>query len=191
VSERRKVLIIGDSISMGYTPLVADALAGAAEVLHNPGNAGDTDHTAANVGDWLAQAGADVVHFNCGLHDIKVSRDTRVNQVPLSRYRSNLEAIVAALAASKAALVWATTTPVIESRHSAFKDFDRYNRDVDAYNAAAAEIVGRAGAGANDLHAAVIAKGPETLIGEDGVHMTDAGYRILADVVAERLKSLL
>jgi len=191
VSKRRRILIIGDSISMGYAPRVAEVLAGTAEVVHNPGNAGDTDHTAAEVGGWLADARPDVVHFNCGLHDIKVSRETHVNQVPLPRYRTNLEAIVAALAASKAALIWATTTPVVESRHTAMKEFDRYNRDVDAYNAAAVGIVAPAVQAVNDLHAVAVARGSETLIDADGVHFTDAGYRILADVVAERLMGLL
>ena len=35
-----KVLIIGDSISMGYTPPLTDMLRGKAEVIHNAGNAG-------------------------------------------------------------------------------------------------------------------------------------------------------
>ncbi|MEC8506873.1 MAG: SGNH/GDSL hydrolase family protein, partial [Planctomycetota bacterium] len=34
-----RVLIIGDSISLGYTPYVASILKGRAKVVHNPGNA--------------------------------------------------------------------------------------------------------------------------------------------------------
>ena len=37
-----RVLIIGDSISLGYTPYVASILKGRAEVVHNPGNAPHT-----------------------------------------------------------------------------------------------------------------------------------------------------
>jgi lysophospholipase L1-like esterase len=191
VSARPKVLIIGDSISMGYTPHVAARLAGAAEVAHNPGNAGDTDNTAAGLDAWLAEAAPDVVHFNCGLHDIKVARDARRNQVPLDRYRENLARIVERLSQSAAKLIWATITPVIEDRHTAVKEFDRYNRDVKAYNAAAAEIVGRAGIPVDDLHAAAVAAGPEHVICEDGVHFTDDGYRMLAEAVATCLREHL
>ena len=41
-AELPKVLIIGDSISIGYTPYVKELLAGKAIVKHNPGNAEDT-----------------------------------------------------------------------------------------------------------------------------------------------------
>jgi lysophospholipase L1-like esterase len=187
----RAVLIIGDSISMGYTPQVAELLAGRAEVVHNPGNAGDTDNTAAHLDAWLKEIPAEVIHFNCGLHDIKRSRQAPGRQVPLQRYRANLGRIVERLKRSGAKLIWAASTPVIEERHRAAKDFDRGNGDVDAYNAAAAEIMAGAGIPVNDLHAAVAAAGAEEVICDDGVHLTDGGYRMLAEVVADRLRTFL
>ena len=191
MSGKPKVLLIGDSISMGYAPHVADLLAEAAEVAHNPGNAGDTDNTAANLDAWLAEAGADVVHFNCGLHDIKVSRETHEHQVPLERYKANLGRIVERLKGDDAKLIWASTTPVMEDRHRAAKDFDRHNRDVDAYNAAAAGIVADAGIQINDLHAAASRVPLEGITTPDGVHFTDDGYRLLAQVVAECIRASL
>ncbi len=191
MTDKPSILIIGDSISMGYAPYVAETLADVAEVAHNPGNAGDTSHTAANLEAWLAEARPAVLHFNCGLHDIKLSRETHAHQVPLAAYRANLERIVGRLQRSGARLVWASTTPVIEARHHAAKEFDRYNHDVDSINAVAAETMDRAGIPINDLHAAAVSGGLEELLAEDGVHFTDQGYRRLAGVVADCLRELL
>ena len=188
---RAKVLIIGDSISMGYTPAVSEQLPARAEVVHNPGNGGDSDNVAANLDAWVEQAKPDVVHFNCGLHDIKFHRDVARLQVPLDRYQNNLRRIVARLGETGAKLVWASTTPVVESRHAAAKDFDRHNREVDAYNAAAAAIMNEAGIPIDDLYAAVADAGPERLIDDDGVHMTEEGYEMLAQKVAACLQRLL
>ena len=89
MSERPRLYVIGDSISMGYTPPLAELLAGRADVEHNPGNGGDSANVLANLDDWLAGRSPSVIHFNCGLHDIKVSRETHAHQVPLDAYRAN------------------------------------------------------------------------------------------------------
>jgi len=191
VNAPNRILLIGDSISMGYTPHVAVLLAGRADVVHNPGNAGDTDHTRADLDAWLAELPAEVVHFNCGLHDIKVARPGGANQVPLPRYRENLTWIVQRLQATGAGLVWASSTPVIETRHQAVKDFDRYNRDVESYNLAAAEIMAEAGVPVDDLHAVAAAADLQSFLTPDGVHFTEAGYGLLASAVAEALSRVL
>jgi len=190
--EKPTLLIVGDSISMGYTPHVAELLAGRAAVVHNEGNGGDTDRVASQLESWLAAAGKPAaVHFNAGLHDIKVSRDNGEHQVPLERYERNLSDVVARLARSGARLMWATTTPVIEARHQAAKDFDRLTADVDAYNAAALRIMAAAGIPVDDLYAVAAGAGIEELLTADGVHFTEDGYRLLGGVVAERIAELL
>ncbi len=191
MSQPPRVLIIGDSISIGYTPLVAKLLAGQASVDHNPGNAQDSANVLANLPEWLTGNPADVIHLNCGLHDIKRARDSRVHQVPLEAYRANLGGIVEQLQATTARLIWATSTPVIEARHNAVKDFDRHNADVEAYNAAADEVVRAAGIHVTDLHAALLAEGIEMMLSDDGVHMTEGGSSVLAGVVAAAIRKLL
>jgi hypothetical protein len=47
--ELPKVLIIGDSISIGYTPHVIDNLKGVAEVKRHKGNAGPTIRGVARI----------------------------------------------------------------------------------------------------------------------------------------------
>ena len=60
------VLIIGDSISIGYTSGVRDLLKGKANVIHNPGNAQGTTHGCKNLDAWLGDTKWDVIHFNWG-----------------------------------------------------------------------------------------------------------------------------
>jgi len=191
MAAKPRVLIVGDSISIGYTPQVAELLAAEAQTLHNPGNGGDSDNVLQNLPGWLAEVPADVVHLNCGLHDVKFHRDPPRIQVPLERYRDNLRRIVQRLREGGSAVVWANSTPVIESRHTAVKEFDRFNRDVDAYNAAAEAIVSEARLCINDLHGVVVSAGPETVICEDGVHMREEGSHMLARAVADCLRRFL
>jgi len=70
--ELPKVLIIGDSVSLGYTPTVVAALEGKAVVQHNkePDNAGSTQRGIDNIDNWVGETDWDVIHFNWGLWDI-------------------------------------------------------------------------------------------------------------------------
>ena len=118
-----KVLIIGDSISIGYTRPLATILKGKAEVVHNPGNAQHSGNGIAKLDSWLGETQWDVIHFNHGLHDLKYVDDkgrnsnTKENahiQVPLDAYRKNMEAIVVRPKKTGATLIFATTTPFPE-----------------------------------------------------------------------------
>ncbi|MDE2954799.1 MAG: SGNH/GDSL hydrolase family protein, partial [Gemmatimonadota bacterium] len=65
-----RVLIIGDSISIGYTVPVRELLKGKAN-LHRPlTNCGPTKRGTEEIENWLGDGSWDVIHFNWGLHDI-------------------------------------------------------------------------------------------------------------------------
>ena len=180
-----RVLVIGDSISIGYTPLVKELLAGKADVERVPGNAADTRNTLAHLDDWLARGPYSVIAFNSGLHDLKFTDANQTFQVPVEEYRRNLPRIVERLRKSGAGLVWATTTPVEDLRHAKrMAGFSRRERDVETYNAAATPVMKKLGVPVCDLHKAVTKAGADELLGKDGVHFTEAGYRLLAKKVA-------
>jgi len=80
---------------------------------------------------------------------------------------------------------------VIDQRHNAVKEYDRHNDDVNAYNAAAEEIVRLEGLPIDDLYGAAIAHGAEMLLSDDGVHMTAGGYTVLAEAVAASILAFL
>ena len=67
-----RILLIGDSISIGYTLPVRKQLEGKANVHRITINGGPTANGVANLGKWLGPAKWDVIHFNFGLHDLKI-----------------------------------------------------------------------------------------------------------------------
>lgn len=185
--DRPKVLIIGDSISMGYTRHAVSAVGESLELVRHDGNGGDSSNVLSHLPQWLERFhDAELVHVNCGLHDIKRSRPDGSYQVPLEKYRENLSSIADMLKSAGRNVLWAATTPVMDEMHAARgSDFDRYQQDVLTYNQAAAEIMSEAGVSINDLHAVVQDAGIETCLGQDGVHMTEWGYVTLGRAVAD------
>ncbi len=61
------VLMIGDSISIGYTPVVRELLVDLADVHRIPDNGGATTLGLALLDEWLGDRRWDAVHFNFGL----------------------------------------------------------------------------------------------------------------------------
>lgn len=184
----QKVLLAGDSISFGYGPGVKDILCGEFDVANLPGNGGTSTNLLSHLHDWLLAPRSDVIHLNCGLHDIAIARDTRQHRVPLDMYRANLDNLITMLEeGTSSVLIWASTTPVIYNRHRINKDFDRREGDVLAYNRIASRVMTEHGVPINDLHGVVKRAGMKRCIGEDGVHMTDFGNGILAKAVARYL----
>src|SRR4051794_17794648 len=66
---RPKVLILGDSISIGYTEQVRKNLADVAEVSRPRENCQHTAHGLARIDAWLGKERWDVIHFNWGIWD--------------------------------------------------------------------------------------------------------------------------
>ena len=178
------ILFIGDSICLGYLPLVQQLLSDQITISGIPVTAGDSSHVLNNIDEWMLKPGIDWIHFNCGLHDLKFFPDTKSYQQPLEVFESNLRKIVEILQRKKKFLVWATITPVIDTRHNIIKNFDRYERDVISYNRRAAIIMTAAGILINDLHGAIIDEDINTCLMDDGVHLTDHGNRLLSEVIS-------
>ena len=98
-----RVLLIGDSVSRGYTQAARTALVGKANVHRAPANCGPTTSGLKNIEAWLGDGKWDVIHFNFGIHD---------RSVPVADYTARLEKLVERLQATGATLVWASTTPI-------------------------------------------------------------------------------
>jgi hypothetical protein len=179
------VLLLGDSISLGYTNPLRDRLTNMANVFRAPANCRHTRQTLEQIEFYLGLREWDVIHFNWGIHDI-----TRVNaegktdprgkpQVSPEDYRENLQRLVRRLKATGASLVWASTTPVAEDLGY------RRNQDIDAYNQAARDIMQQHGIRINDLNAMV--RDHEKTLWTDGVHFTDEASRLFAENVADHV----
>lgn len=187
-----RVLLIGDSISIGYTLPTRELLKGKANVHRIPTNGGPTTNGLANIDKWLGDSKWDVIHFNWGLHDLKYidEKKDRVDpakgkiQVPLDEYESNLRKLVQRLKQTGAKLIWCTTTPVPKGSDA------RIPGDEEKYNAAAARVMQAENVAVNDLCA--FAKPQMDKIGlPANVHYSPEGSKVLASKVAEAITKQL
>lgn len=192
-----RVLIIGDSISAGYVDAVREQLTGKANVYRAEGNAGPSSSGVDKVDGWIASAGGnwDVIHFNFGLHDIKLGTGGKSNkpyptadghQIPADEYERNLRRIVATLKGSGATLIWCSTTPVPVGQ----LDPLRRPGDEVKYNAIAHTVMSENGVAVNDLYGCVLSGPPASQL-PSNVHFTTEGSRRLARQVAEVVEAAL
>ena len=183
-----KVTLIGDSISANYAPVVVDLLSGTAEVNRPQAAGGTSGYILAMLEEWCVKSAADVVHLNCGLHDIVRLYGPHKNRIPLAAYRENVRTILDTLVEfTSAKIIWATTTPVNEATYLAHRGLVCSEDDIAAYNQVSVALASELGVPVNDLHAAVMAAGRDALLGEDGIHYTEAGYRLLGQEVADAI----
>jgi len=195
-AELPKVLIIGDSISLGYTPHVVQQLEGRAEVKHHKGNAQHTGTGLKKIDQWIGETKWDVIHFNWGLWDLCYRHpDSKVQgkrdkakgtlTTTLEQYGKNLEELVIRLKAADAKLIWAHTTVVPED------EAGRKVGDDKKYNEVAAEIMKKHGIVINDLNALSWEFPPELFSKPGDVHYTRDGYEKLAMQVTDHILKAL
>jgi acyl-CoA thioesterase-1 len=184
-----RVLLIGDSISIGYTLPTRDILKGKANLHRIPTNGGSTKDGLAKMHNWLGTGKWDVIHFNWGLHDLKHWKDGKMDlsgpQVSTTEeYEKNLRELVKSLKATGAKLIWATTTPVPEGSAG------RVAGDDVKYNAVAAKVMTEAGVPINDLHALCVPKLAEWQLPKN-VHFKPEGSRGLAETVSKEIETAI
>jgi arylsulfatase A-like enzyme/lysophospholipase L1-like esterase len=180
-----RVLIIGDSISIGYTQPVRDLLKGKANVHRIPQNGGPTKLGVQKIDAWLGASKWDVIHFNWGIHDLKFMPDGK-RQVEPAEYEQNLRALVAKLKTTGAKLIWATITPIPNGELVPPRRFG----DVAEYNAIARRVMKESGVAIDDLND-VITPQLATLQRPQDVHYTPEGSAFLAREVAKCLEAAL
>jgi hypothetical protein len=190
-----RVLLIGDSISMGYTLPVRALLKGQANVHRIPTNGGPTSRGVESIDSWLGDSKWDVIHFNWGLHDLKFIQDDPSkradpkaagshHQVTIEKYEANLEALVSKLKATGAKLIWCNTTPVPEGTDG------RVAGEELVYNETATRVMAKHGVPTNDLLSHAKAKLAEVQLPAN-VHFSDKGSEYLAEKVAAEIAARL
>lgn len=187
----KNVLIIGDSISIGYTPVIEKALVGEATVTHNPGNGGSTIRGVENIEKWLGEREWDVIVFNFGLHDLvykdSLNKYDVINgeiAVSLTNYQKNLETIIAKLKETTAKLVFVTTTVVPEN------SLGRKVESPAKYNEIALAVMKKNDIEVIDLYQTSLTVHPQNSK-PGNVHYTEKGYELLAAPIINKIKNLL
>lgn len=191
-----RVLLIGDSISVGYTLPTRHRLKGKANLHRIPVNGGPTTRGLENLETWLGDKKWDVIHFNWGLHDMKYMAANKTGnladpnapgsrqQVPPADYEENLRQLVKRLKQTGAKLIWCETTPVPKGSQG------RLVEDAIKYNAIAAKIMKSEGVEINDLYSHALKK-QKALQRTANVHFTLQGSQYLAERIAAAIEAKL
>tara|TARA_B100001013_G_C24533767_1_gene411841 strand:+ start:244 stop:813 length:570 start_codon:yes stop_codon:yes gene_type:complete len=187
-----KVVLIGDSIRMGYMPFVTRKLEGKAEVWGPDQNCRHSLWALDHFQEWVADQEPDIVHVNFGIHDASILDDGE-HQILLDQYRLCLQRFIAKVKALESTkMIWATITPLYESEEgvemSEWKA--RTEMEIDAYNAAALEIVVADGIPVNDLDEVIMQNDFSKCLTQDGCHMTEFGNEVLSDAVVKAVTAL-
>ena len=198
LANRPQVLIIGDSISLGYTPVLMGMLKGKVDITRPPNNGGGwincegTKRGVEMIDEWLTLKDHwDVIHFNFGLHDLKhvLPGTTRNSTDPshpqqsdLKEYDENLRIIVSKLKATGAELIFATTTPYPDKPGGPLRRADQPVK----YNKVALKIMKENGIRVNDLHGFTLPRMEELLLPKN-VHFRPAANLELAEIVKKEI----
>ena len=167
----------------------------------------DSDQPALNGGDsacvldYLQERAAylrdqqPVLLLNCGLHDLRVDPQTGAHQVELEAYAANLEEISRLVPSVSQRAVWVRTTPVADARHQRLSSgFQRFNADVEAYNAIGDTVMKGAGIPGIDLYNFTCGLSEPTGDLEslyiDHVHFTEPMRRLQGGFIAGWLEAL-
>lgn len=167
-----RVLLIGDSVSRGYTQSVRKSLAGKVNVHRAPANCGPTASGLKNIEVWLGNGKWDIIHFNFGIHDRKT---------PLADYKQRLETLVERMEKTNAKLIWASTTPIPTDAAK-----NQTAASIVERNEAASQVMADYGIVTDDLFALITPR-LDKLQNPNDVHFNAAGYEFLGARVAEAI----
>ena len=207
----KNIVLIGDSIRLGYEGRVRELLGENVRVFSPGENCRYTKYTLWGMFDWMNSWGnprVDVIHWNNGIWDLH--RCTADGEVftPLPEYIEVNRRLAVQMESYTDRLIWATIIPggkglnkhepinsLIKTNPDApriyLTDYEEpWNADVVRYNKAATELMRSRGICVNDLYT-VIAQDTEKYISDDGIHPTPEGYDVLARAVADKISAML
>lgn len=209
---KKKVLLIGDSIRIGYQEQVRALLGSNVEVYAPAENCRYAKYALWGMHWWVDTFGNpkfDAVHFNAGIWDLH--RCTADGEIftPIAEYANTIRRLGLQMKSYTENVIFANSTPAnrkLDDRANAFNPFintdpgykkvflaaatEEWNRDIRRYNAAAEAEMSKLSIPVNDLYS-LIAADPDRYICEDGIHASAEGYQLLAKAVAQRIEEIL
>ena len=181
----KKIILIGDSIRMGYDKYVKEAFSETAEVYYPADNCRFATYIIRFVHEWKKKGewpeDADLVHWNAGLWDVpEIMGDEPVT--PIEHYAVQIARIDRRLRElfPKAKIVFATSTAVEEEKFGPV--FKRRNATIEAFNAAAIKALEGTDTVIDDLYA-VTASAPEGCHSDMTHYSTPAGIEHVGGAV--------
>lgn len=180
----KNLLLIGDSIRMGYDKSVKKTLEGKANVIFPEDNCRFAAYVLRYFHEYLDGTNGediDVVHWNAGLWDCLRLFEEEPH-TPIDVYAYYIERICVRIKkiCPNAQVIFATSTKVISEKMS--KDLKRYNEDIEKYNEVAVDIVEKFGFEINDLYS-LSATLPEETHSDPVHYYTPAGTEAFTNQV--------
>jgi hypothetical protein len=177
-----RILLIGNSITQGYYPVVENGLKGRANVARYTTSRGIIDPVLfSEIKNLLKQHKYAVIHFNNGLHGIEYDA---------VQYEKGMKKLVKLLKkhGQGAELIGATSTSVLPG-FSSWKS-DEFNHDlITSRNKIVMEVCEKNGITVNDLYPLTHFK--QGLFSQDKIHYTAEGYKLLGEQALEYIISKL
>ena len=177
-----RVLIIGDSISIGYTPRVRKLLKGKANVHRPKTNCRWSAFGNEKILDWIGNSKWDLIHFNFGLWDWYGWKQP--NKSTPESYAKNLEGVVEKLKSTGAKLVFAVTTPPCIGPEKKVQ-FIVSDERAESFNRSALAVMKKNNVIINDLYSLIGNNRKQYQRGVNDVHYNDAGRDLLATEVTK------
>lgn len=187
------VLLLGDSIRMGYCHYVKEKLNDIAEVCYPEENCGYTQYTLVELPKWINLVGdpgkVDVIHWNNGHWDVAHWGKEDVSLNSPEQYALMLERIYRKMRAlcPNAKIIFALTTPMNPDGDGG--NNPRTNGEIEQYNFIAYKVMGNLGVQINDLYS-IISKQPSSIY-IDYAHLSEKGYQLLAGLVSKMIRENL
>ncbi len=189
----KKIVLIGDSIRMGYDKYVKEKLEGQAEVLFPEENCQFAMYVFRYIHEWKANYNwgddVDLVHWNTGLWDIlHLLGDDMFT--PPELYRELLQRIDKRirLIFPKAKIVFALSTSVVEEKYG--PQFYRKNAEIEQYNEIAREVFAGTDVVIDDLYS-VMQDAPAECRSDMTHFYTPAGTERIGNAVLDCICPLL
>lgn len=182
--DKRKVFVLGDSISIHYGPFLERFLQSEFSYARKTGqepeligdntpklnfeNGGGSDLVLRYLELMKESLSTDYLILNCGLHDLRFDPKTETYQAEIGKYVENLRQICELVATQ---VIWVNSTPINDERHnSEITLYQRFDKDVQRYNLAAAEVMSAAAIPIIDLYTFTKTFGDKYV---DHAHFTD------------------
>jgi len=182
----KRVMLIGDSIRLGYQDKVAALLGGEATLNSPAENCRFSAYTLFNLPAWVPGDDFDVIQWNNGQWDTCYMPDGKIH-TPLNIYLELQKRIATILLKKSRRLIFATTTPVWPEQFASGAMHPRRNEDILDYNRAAVDLLSGLGVEINDLNSP-IGEDVKRYISDDMVHLTEAGNNLCASRVAAKIR---
>ncbi len=188
----KKVLLLGDSIRMGYDDFVKEELK-EYEVYYDPDDNGRfIAYTIWQFNQLYKKYGPfDIVHFNAGYWDMNHEDPLGRPETPLNDYLHMLDRLIDLIRDVKATPIFSLTTPIYNMDEDQDGYTKTYYRDewVREYNTHAKFLMEERGVKVIDLYSLLL-DGPHYYKCSDSLHLTQEGYKKCALKIAEEIRKL-